>query len=115
MMNSKQAATLQRLQARIRQKLEILDEYEGDILTKNREVAIIIGPEGGIVVPPLRSYTDPFDAAVDAPTRFRRQQERDWDKPEGGGEFDTGHFNPGWDLRTGRCVGNRKCPRCKPK
>ena len=114
-MNTKQRDTLQRLQTRIRQRLEVVDEYEGYMLTKNEQVAIKIGPEGGVEIPSLRSYDDGFEAAIDAPERFRRQQERDWNKPEGGGEFGTGHFNPGWDLRTGRCVGNRKCPRCKPK
>ena|ERR1700677_931205 len=114
-MNPKQKATFDRLQTRIKQKLEILDEYEGVVLTKNEEVAIRIGSEGGIEMPTLRSYDDPFEAAVDAPKRFRRQRERDLDKPEGGAEFGTGHLNPGWNLRTGRCIGNIKCPRCKSK
>ena len=114
MITPKQTAMLQRLQSRIRHKLETIDEYNGDISIKNQEVGIKIGSDGGIEVPSLRSYDDPFEAAVDAPALFRRQQERDSNKPEGGAEFGTGHFNPGLDLRTGRCVGNRKCPRCKP-
>jgi hypothetical protein len=114
-MTPQQQETMRRLRTRVRQKLEIIDEYENYILTQNEKVGIKIGPQGGIEIPSLRHYVDAFEAAVDAPTLFRRQRDRDVNKAEGGGEHDTGHFNPGWDLRTGRCVGVLKCPRCKPK
>ncbi len=114
-MTPKQADTLQRLQGSIKQKLGIVDEYNGEIFTENQGVTIKIGRRGGIELPTIRHYDDPFEAAVRAPELFRNQQEKDQDKPEGGSEFGTGHLNPRWDPRTGRCVGNRKCLLCRSK
>jgi hypothetical protein len=111
-MTNNQKDTLRRLESRTKQKLSI-DEYGGEVFTENQEVTVKIGPNGGIVVPSLRSYDDPFEAAVNAGTLFRLQQERD-DKNRAAAEgFITGHSNSRWDPRTRRCVGSRKCPQCK--
>ncbi|MGA7850752.1 MAG: hypothetical protein WCA13_16730 [Terriglobales bacterium] len=112
MMTTEQDMILRRLRSRIKQKLEI-DEYGGEVFTENQGVTVKIGLDAGIEVPSLRSYDDPFEAAVDAGRLFRLQQERDDENPERAEEFKTGHFNPRWDPRTRRCIGNRKCPRCK--
>jgi len=111
-MTTAQESTLQKLQARIKYKLENTFEYNGDIFTENKGVTRKIGRDGGPEVPALRSYDDAFEAAVNAPTLFRLQQERDGDNPELAHGYTTGHFNPRWDPRTGRCDGSRRCPRC---
>ena len=111
-MSAEQEIILRRLRSRIKQKLEI-DEYGGEVFMENQGVTVKIGLDAGIEVPSLRSYDDPFEAAVDAGRIFRLQQERDDENQERAEEFATGHFNPRWDPRTRRCIGNRKCPRCK--
>lgn len=111
-MTNKQENALERLSSRLNQVLRI-EEYGGEVFMENQGVTVKIGPEGGIEVPSLRSYGDPFEAAVDAGALFRRQQERDDKNPTQAATFTTGHFNPRWDPRTRRCSGNRICPRCK--
>src|SRR6266852_6234100 len=101
-MTTEQESILRRLQSRIKEELEI-DEYGGEVFTKNQGVTVKIGLNAGIEVPSLRSYDDPFEAALDAGRLFRLQQERDSENPERADEFTTGHFNPRWDPRTRRC------------
>jgi hypothetical protein len=112
-MTVRQEDEIQKLNQRTKQTLPI-SEYNGDVLTEIDGVTVKIGPSGGIEVPSLRSYLDPFEAAVDAGGRFRRQQERDDRNPERAATFTTGHLNPRWDPSSGRCVGSRTCPVCTP-
>lgn len=113
-MSKKQEDRIRELERRTKQTLPI-DEVKGDIFTTIQGVTVKIGPTGGVEVPPLRSYPDPAEAAVDAGGRFRRQRERDDRNPERAATFTTGHFNPIWDPRLGRCIGSRTCPVCSPR
>jgi hypothetical protein len=113
-MTVRQEDEIQKLNQRTKQKLPT-SEYNGDVLTEIGGVTVKIGPSGGIEVPSLRSYTDAFEAAVDAGGRFRRQQERDDRNPERAETFTTGHFNPRWDSSTRQCIGSRTCPVCSPR
>jgi hypothetical protein len=116
-MTDDQTRTIVLLRNELREKRRILeelliDEYRGDVFTEVNGVTVKIGRAGGIDLPAVRSYLEPLGAAVNADIYFAQQRERDEANPKAA-TFKTGHFNPRFDLRTKRCSGKLKCPRCR--
>jgi hypothetical protein len=116
-MTDKQRDRLSWLQSELRKKRRLLypliiHEYKSDVFTEVDGVTIRIGPAGGIDLPTVRSYLDARHAAVNARKYFDDQRERDEANPKAI-TFKTGHFNPRFDPRTGRCSGELKCPCCR--
>jgi hypothetical protein len=69
-------------------------------------VTVLTGPEGGLIVPSLRSYDEPLDVRTVAGL-FRAQRERDsLDKDPV--RYSTGHFGP--IVNTELQCDNEACP-----